>query len=101
MVLRDRAEPSEAAALESMVRTQIYLTRAEHEFLQAEAGRRGAPMSAVIREIIDEKMRIPADAWASNPLLAPTPEHEAWAGPADGTLNHDHYVYGAPREHES
>ena len=72
MVLRDRAEPFEAAALESMVRTQIYLTRAEHEFLQAEAGRRGAPMSAVIREIIDEKMRIPADAWASNPLLAPT-----------------------------
>ena len=54
-----------------------------------------------VGEIIDEKMRIPADAWASNPLLAPTPEHVAWAGPADGALHHDHYVYGAPREHES
>ena len=37
----------------AMVRTQVYLTRAEHDFLQSEAARRNEPMSAVLRSIID------------------------------------------------
>ena len=56
-----------------MVRTQIYLTRAEHGFIAAEAARRGEPMAAVIRGYIDDKMRLPDSAWAANPMLEPTP----------------------------
>src|SRR4051812_8898331 len=59
---------------EAMVRTQIYLTRQEHAFIQNEASRLGAPMAAVIRRWIDEKMQIPEDAWANSPLLQPPAE---------------------------
>jgi hypothetical protein len=85
---------------ETMVRTQIYLTRAEHLFLQAEAERRGEPMAAVIRGFIDEKMRLPDSVWSANPLLDATPEDSSWQGHADGSINHDHYVSGAARKYE-
>ena len=82
-----------------MVRTQIYLTRAEHKFLHNEAGRRGEPMSAVIRGIIDEKMDLPDEVWTNNPLLEPTPYDPDFEGREDGSLNHDHYVYGGPKKY--
>jgi hypothetical protein len=78
-----------------MVRTQIYLSHAEHEFVLGEAGRRKLPMAAVIRQYIDEQMEIPDVAWANNPMLQATDDETA--GPEDGSLNHDHYVYGAPK----
>jgi hypothetical protein len=80
-----------------MLRTQIYLSRREHEFLQTEAARQGQPMAAVIRAIIDEKMDIPESAWTNNPLLAP-PADPGFVGPEDGAINHDHYIYGGPRK---
>ena len=83
----------------AMVRTQIYLTRAEHDFLQSEATRRNQPMSAVLRGIIDEKMTIPEDAWTNNPLLQPTPYDPEYEGHEDSSLNHDHYAYGAPKKY--
>ena len=83
----------------AMVRTQVYLTRAEHDFLCRQGEMRGEGMSAILREIIDEKMRIPEDAWTNNPLLAPTPEDPGEACYEDGSLNHDHYAYGAPKKY--
>jgi hypothetical protein len=87
------------AADKGMLRTQVYLTQAEHRFLQQEASRRGEPMSAFLRRIIDDKMTIPADAWANNPMLEPTPD-DSVEGPEDGALNHDHYAYGAPKKYK-
>jgi hypothetical protein len=81
----------------SMVRTQVYLTRAEHEFLQAEAERLGEPMSAYLRRIIDEKMQMPDDLWQKNPMLAATAEVKGWAGDDDAAENHDAYIYGSPK----
>lgn len=99
MALQDKAaEPYKAE--EAMVRTQVYLTRAEHDFLTHEAERRGQAMSAVLREIIDEKMTIPEDAWTNNPMLEPTPDVPGWQGPGDGSINHDHYIYGCPKKYE-
>ena len=99
----EAAELHEAAApyiIEpAMVRTQIYLTRAEHDFLQTEASKRSEPMSAVIRGIIDERMKIPDDAWTDNPLLKPAPKIKSWKGRRDGSINHDHYIYGAPKKY--
>jgi hypothetical protein len=83
----------------AMVRTQIYLTRAEHNFLQNEAARRNEPMSAVIRSIIDERMTIPEDAWENNPLLDPTPPARSLRGREDGVLNHDYYIYGGAKKY--
>lgn len=81
-----------------MIRTQIYLNREEHEFVQREASRRDEPMAAVIRRFIDEKMDIPEDAWTNNPMLQPTPRDPSWKGHEDGGINHDHYIYGCPKK---
>jgi|SRR5688500_16567855 len=97
-----REAPVSYAAAEraaAMLRTQIYLTRAEHEFLQSEAARRNEPMAAVIRRIIDEKMVLPDDVWTNNPLLEPTPDDPEFEGHEDSSLNHDHYAYGAPKKY--
>ena len=83
----------------AMVRTQVYLTRAEHDFLQSEAARRNEPMSAVLRGIIDEKMTIPEDAWTNNPLLEPTPYDPEYQGHEDSSLNHEHYAYGGQKKY--
>ncbi|MGI8966658.1 MAG: hypothetical protein ACR2H1_11295 [Limisphaerales bacterium] len=81
-----------------MVRTQIYLSKPEFDFVQREASRRDAPMAAVIREFIDEKMEIPEDAWTNNPMLRPTPVDPDWDSPSDAAINHDHYLYGGPKK---
>jgi len=81
-----------------MVRTQIYLSKEEHDFIAAEARRREEPMAAVIRSFIDEKMEIPEDAWTNNHMLRPFPPDPEWKGHEDGGINHDHYIYGCPKK---
>lgn len=88
----------EYSAGEAMVRTQIYLTREEHAFIQNEASRLGTPMAAVIRQWIDEKMRIPEDVWADSPLLQP-PAESTPDMPEDFAINHDHYLYGGAKKY--
>ena len=82
-----------------MVRTQIYLTRTEHGFIEAEAARRGETMAAVIRGYIDDKMRVPDTAWAANPMLEPTPSDAGLELPEDAAINHDHYLYGTAKKY--
>ncbi|MDB6059105.1 MAG: hypothetical protein JWO95_2949 [Verrucomicrobiales bacterium] len=82
-----------------MIRTQIYLSRTEHEFVQTEASRLGKPMAAVIRDFIDEKMELPDDVWTNNPMLKPIPHDSTFAGHEDGAINHDHYIYGTPKRY--
>lgn len=89
-------DSSRAPADAAMVRTQIYLSRSEHEFVQTEAARQGMPMAAYIRSLIDARMALPDEAWANNPLLNP-PADPAFVGPEDGVINHDHYIYGTPK----
>ena len=97
------AELKEAAVADEvqdapMVRTQIYLNREEYDFVQAEARRRNEPMAAVIRNFIDEKMEIPEDAWINNPMLRPWPHDPDWKSHEDAGINHDHYLYGVPKD---
>jgi hypothetical protein len=80
----------------AMIRTQIYLSREEHQFLQSEASRRGITMAGIIRGLVDEKMSVPAPIWENNPLLEETPSVEGF-GHQDGAQNHDHYIYGSPK----
>ena len=80
-----------------MVRTQIYLSRPEYDFLQLEARRRNEPMAAVIRDLIDERMSVPENAWEMNPMLRTAPHDKDWKGHEDGALNHDHYISGSPK----
>lgn len=81
-----------------LLRTQVYLTREEHQFLQAEANRMDTSMASILRGIIDERMRVPEKGWSSNPLLAGPVEDSRFEGHEDGALNHDVYIYGKPPE---
>ncbi len=96
-VVKD-AQPSLTDSKDAMVRTQIYLSRAEHAFLQAETARSGTPMAAIIRSFIDEKMEIPSDVWTNNPMLRSTPVDPDFETAPDAALNHDHYLTGAPKK---
>jgi hypothetical protein len=82
----------------TMVRTQIYLSKAEHDFLQSESRRRDEPMASIIRSFIDEKMEIPEEAWTNNPMLEPTVSDPDAEGHEDSSINHDHYIYGCPKK---
>lgn len=92
-------EAAVAVAEGPMIRTQIYLNPGEYEFVQREASRRDEPMAAVIRALIDERMKIPEEAWINNPMLEPTPRDADRSGHADGGINLDHYLYGAPKDY--
>jgi hypothetical protein len=95
-VLKEAAVAPEI--VEPMVRTQIYLSPQEHEFIQREAKRRDEPMAAVIRGFIDEKMEIPEDAWTNNPIFQPWPHDPDSKGHEDSGINLDHYLYGVPKD---
>jgi hypothetical protein len=82
-----------------MVRTQIYLNRGEYDFVRMQAARRGEPMAAVIRALIAEEMRLPDEAWTDNPMLCPTTADPGLGLPEDAAINHDHYLYGAPKKY--
>ena len=91
------AEPAQP-----MVRTQIYLSGRQQEFLQRQARREGETMAGMIRRFIDEKMQVPADAWSVNTLLDLPPEDPAAADlPEDGSTNLDYYVYGSPKRQKT
>ncbi len=81
-----------------MIRTQIYLSRPEYDFVQAESRRRDEPMASVIRSWIDEQMQAREEAWVDNPLLRPPVPDPSWEGHQDGAINHDHYIYGTPKK---
>ena len=83
----------------AMIRTQIYLSRPEYDFVQAEAALRKEPMAAVIRSYIDAKMQLPDEAWVDNPMLKPTPRDPKLDLPEDAAINHDHYLYGTPKKY--
>ena len=84
----------------AMVRTQIYLSKPEYDFLQAEGKRRDEPMAAVLRGFIDEKMRVPDEVWENNPLLDPPVNDPDYKRRGDGVVNHDHYIYGGAKKYK-
>ena len=88
------------AAPAPMIRTQIYLSKPEYEFLQAEGKRRDEPMAAVLRSFIDEKMRVPEEVWDNNPLLQPPVDDPDYKPRGDGVMNHDHYIYGGEKKYK-
>ncbi len=97
--LKDSVLAPSLENLSPMVRTQIYLSRAEYDFVQAQSSQHGQPMAAVIRSFIDEKMQLPDEAWTNNPMLRPTPKDPEFELPEDAAINHDHYLYGTPKKY--
>ena len=88
-----------------MKRKQIYVDPAHEAELQRLAQDRKVPVSHLIREAIAEYL-VEQNAL---PVLERPEDHPLWAivgivddaeAPTDGSINHDHYLYGAPRREE-
>jgi plasmid stability protein len=79
-----------------MKRTQIYLEEELDRELRTVAAAEGRSAAAVIREAVRRYLAGREHAGQEDPFLAIA---GSVAGRAkDGALNHDHYLYGAPRE---
>ncbi len=85
------------------VRTQIYLEKAQHEALKRKAAEKSTSMASLIREAVAIYLT-QADAddgfdWesyknASIWKIRGIAEGLGPSGISDGSINHDHYLYG-------
>ncbi len=77
-----------------LVRTQVYLSVGQRDYLQSEGKRRGISMAAALREIISESMRPAAASWVGNPLLDEVVEDVDFKSSGSGSESVDESVYG-------
>jgi hypothetical protein len=85
-----------------MKRKQIYIQQEQETALKELAARRGVPEALLIREAVARYIAEQEPA-----VLERIEDHPLWAlrnlaydfdGPTDGALNHDFYLYGAPKK---
>ena len=81
--------------LKEMVRTQIYLTPQQRDFLRSEGRRRGVSMAAAIRAMVEEKMKPAGDAWQGNSLLESAAEDASFQSDGSGSAASDETIYGS------
>jgi hypothetical protein len=85
-----------------MKRKQIYIAPEQEEALQEIAYEAGVPVSHVIREAvaayIAERQEVTVKEPEDHPLWRIVGAADDPDAPADGALNHDHYLYGAPKK---
>lgn len=78
-------------AYKTEIRTQIYLTREEYEYLSQQSEKRQSSIAEVVRQLIEEKMPKEKD-YEDNPLFAIGKEGLSM-GRKDGSVKHDDYLY--------
>lgn len=81
---------------EIVERTQIYLDDDLKRHLRARARTEGRSLAAVVRDAAAEYLARRDEVPDADPLLGLIGIGEG--GPPDGAVNHDAYLYGAPRE---
>jgi len=84
-----------------MVRTQVYLPQATYDALVERAREQGLTMAVQIRAALDEYLRR-SESEDEGAILQPDdPIFKMMgifdSGLTDVALNHDHYLYGAPK----
>ncbi|MFO1036919.1 MAG: hypothetical protein U1E45_08750 [Geminicoccaceae bacterium] len=82
-----------------MHRTQISLELDQYEFLTAQARRRGVSAAQIVRDLVTAEMHREGEPGSALEQLIALAESETTEGDeTDIARNHDHYLYGAPRE---
>ena len=91
------------------VRTQIYLERSQHEALKRKAAAKSTSMAQIIREAVavylaqaDTDDDFDWEAYKNDPLwkIREIAEELGPSGIPDGSINHDHYLYGFEKVEE-
>jgi hypothetical protein len=95
---------AEVFMAEKMVRTQVYLPRTIYEKLQARAEQQELTLALQIRAALEDYLD-QAEAEAGKGLLRPDDPIFQMIGMYasdmdDASVNHDHYLYGAPKREE-
>ena len=86
---------------ENMVRTQVYLPREMYDRLQQRAGKQNLTLAVQIREALEDYLeRVESQAddgilHADDPIFQMIGMFDSGLG--DLSVNHDHYLYGAPK----
>jgi len=73
------------------IRTQIYLTREEYEYLSQQSEKRQSSIAEVVRQLIEEKMPKEKD-YEDNPLFA-IGKKGLSMGRKEGSVKHDDSLY--------
>ena len=73
------------------IRTQIYLTMEEYEYLSQQSEKRQSSIAEVVRQLIEEKMPKEKD-YEDNPLFA-IGKKGLSMGRKEGSVKHDDYLY--------
>lgn len=90
-------------AVYTMKRKQIYLREDQERRLRQLAERRRTSEAALLREALDVFL-----AESGIPFVEKMEDHPLWGivglaghsgGPTDGSINHDHYIYGTPKKY--
>ena len=75
----------------TQIRTQIYLTQEEYEYLRYQSEKKRASIAEVIRQLIEEKMPKEKD-YENNPLFVIGRDGFSM-GRREGSIKHDDYIY--------
>ena len=85
------------------IRTQIYLDKAQHEALKQKAAQKSTSMAQIIREAVavylaqtDADDEFDWETYKNDPIwkIREITEGLGPSGIPDGSVNHDHYLYG-------
>ena len=86
-----------------MKRKQIYIEESQERELKERAQKRGVPEAVLIREALDvylaEKPFPRFERPEDNPLWGIVGLIDDPNAPTDGSINHDHYIYGTPKKY--
>jgi hypothetical protein len=92
------------------VRTQIYLEKSQHEALKQKAAEKSTSMAQIIREAVavylaqsEEDDDFDWEAYKNDPIwkIREIAEELGPSGIVDGSINHDHYLYGFDKVEEN
>ena len=75
----------------NMRRTQIYLSKDQHDFLSSRAEKEGVSVAELIRQYVAEKMPKEKD-YENNPLFNMARKTFRMGRP-EGAVDHDEYLY--------
>jgi hypothetical protein len=78
--------------MEEKFRTQIYLTKNQHNYLKEKAAKYKTSMAEVLRNIIDKEIEKEYEIDADDPIFKLAKEG-IHTGRKDGSVNHDKYIY--------
>ena len=100
-----RFDPGEVSryrgiAMPRLITTNLRFPEATYRELRYQAGRRNVPLALLVREAVDrylgrteEAAAMPLDADPADAIIG-----SVTGGPDDESVNHDHYLYGLPKQ---